>query len=116
MNSGLNLQLEGKITSNLNVLAAISDNNIPLQADGSSQQLQEFDKIFIKIFNDRISLTVADFEMATPSGFFMKYHKKAQGIVFAIKEKFKSNKKNKDNKNEILLNSSVSAPPCRSRQ
>lgn len=109
LNSGLNLQLEGKITSNLNVLAAISDNNIPLQADGSSQQLQEFDKIFIKIFNDRISLTVADFEMATPSGFFMKYHKKAQGIEFAIKEKFKSNKKNKDNKNEILLNSSVSA-------
>lgn len=104
VNSGLNLQLEGKITPNLNVLAAISDNNIPLQADGTSQQLQEFDKIFIKIFNDNISLVVADFEMSSPNGFFMKYHKKAQGIEFSIKENL-NYKKIK----ELQLKSSISA-------
>ena len=86
VNSGLNLQLDGKLSPNLNVKAAISDNNIPIQPDGSTQQLQEFDKIFINVYNDKISITAADFELKKPQGYFLNYNKKVQGLEFAVND------------------------------
>jgi hypothetical protein len=103
VNSGMNLQLEGKIAPNLNVTAAITDNNIPIQPDGSSQQLQEFDKMFIRLYNDKISITAADFELQKPTGYFLNYNKKVQGLEFSIKDRF-DNKKNK----EIAYQASIS--------
>lgn len=85
VNSNLNLQLDGKLSNDLYITAAISDNNIPIQPDGTSQQLQEFDKVFIKLYNDKISLIAGDFELKKPKGYFLNYNKKAQGGNFSIK-------------------------------
>ena len=92
MNSHLNLQLSGKLSDDIDILAAISDNNIPIQPDGTSQQLQEFDKVFIKIFNSRFSLTVGDFEISNKEGYFMKYYKKVQGANFTFNSNIGKNK------------------------
>ena len=48
-NSNLNLQLDGKLGNDLELRAALSDNSIPLQPDGTTRQLQEFDRIFIQL-------------------------------------------------------------------
>ena len=61
VNSDMNLQLEGKLGSGFNILAAITDRNIPLQPDGNTQQLQDFDKVFIKIYNEKLPLQLEIF-------------------------------------------------------
>jgi len=89
LNSNLNLQLSGKLNSDLNIVAAISDANIPIQPDGSSQQIQDFDKVFIKIFNENNELIAGDFQLNNPPGYFMKMHKKVKGAINTTKWKSK---------------------------
>ena len=82
VNSNLNLQLSGKIADDLEILASITDNNIPVQPDGNTQQLQDFDKIFIQVFNDKFKLIAGDYEMQSGESYFMRYFKKNLGLSF----------------------------------
>ncbi|MCD4795088.1 MAG: hypothetical protein K8R54_17790 [Bacteroidales bacterium] len=82
VNSDFNLQLSGNISPEISVTANISDNNIPVQADGTSQHLREFDKVFIELKSKKSRLTVGDFDINKPEGYFMNLHKKVKGAGF----------------------------------
>jgi hypothetical protein len=84
LNSNLNLQLSGTINNDIDVLAAISDENNPIQPEGNTQQLQDFDRVFVQLSKNRTTLTVGDFEMLRPEGgYFMNYYKKSRGGQFS---------------------------------
>lgn len=81
LNSNLNLQLNGNLGKGISLLAAISDENNPIQPQGNTQQIQDFDKVFISIMKDSNALTVGDFLMNTnKEQYFMKYYKKSRGL------------------------------------
>ena len=95
VNSSLNLQLSGKLANGIEVVAAITDDNIPIQADGNTQQLQEFDRVFIQLSNERNKVIVGDFDARNPEGYFLRYVKKGQGISYLFSDSLiaKKNKK-----------------------
>jgi len=85
VNSTLNLQLAGKLSNNVNVLVSATDNSLPIQPEGNTAQLQDFDKVFIKLYNKNTSLIAGDYELASPASYFMKFYKKAEGGLFSTR-------------------------------
>jgi hypothetical protein len=80
INSTLNLELNGKLNDRLNLLASVSDANIPIQPDGNTNRLQEFDQVFIQLYNERLKFTAGDFWLFKPQGYFLNYRKRGQGM------------------------------------
>lgn len=80
INSSLNLELSGEIGPNLKLLASVSDDNLPIQPDGNTNKLQEFDQVFVQIYNDKLKLIAGDFWLYRPTGYFLNYRKRAQGL------------------------------------
>lgn len=80
-NSKLNLQLEGNLGKDLELRAALSDNSIPLQPDGTTRQLKEFDRVFIQLKRKNTALTAGDYDLTRPRGYFSNYFKRLQGAM-----------------------------------
>lgn len=83
LTSDFNLQMSGNIGGGMILKAAISDANIPFQPEGTSQRLNEFDKVFIEISKDKHSLIAGDFEVSNPDSHFSKYFKKLKGVSYS---------------------------------
>lgn len=79
-NGNFNLQLGGKISDDTEILAYISDANIPIQAEGTTQQLQDFDKVFIQLKRKNTKLIAGDYEINRPNSYFINYFKKLKGL------------------------------------
>jgi len=80
LQSTLNLQLDGQIAPNLFLKGSISDDNVPFQPDGNTQKLQEFDQVYLQIYNDDFAVIGGDFWLKKPTGYFLHYQKRTQGL------------------------------------
>lgn len=92
LQSTLNLQLNGKIGPNLFMKGAISDDNIPFQPEGNTQKLQEFDQVYMQVYNDKFAITGGDFWLKKPQGYFMNYNKRTQGLSIELFQDSSSHK------------------------
>ncbi|MBK8723178.1 MAG: hypothetical protein IPL95_13190 [Saprospiraceae bacterium] len=79
LNSNFNIQMNGLLGDDILVNAVLNDNNIPIQPDGNTQRLQDFDRIFIQLSKNGHAIKAGDYDVVKPTGYFLNYYKKLQG-------------------------------------
>ena len=80
LNSNLDLQITGKLSDKVSIRASLQDSNIPLQDGGYSQQLDQFDNIFMELFSDNWNIRGGDIFLENRTSKFLNFSKKVQGI------------------------------------
>lgn len=79
LTSGFRMQMEGNISDNVEVVAALTDENTPIQPEGTTQTLQEFDKVFVEIRGTDLAATLGDFTLDMSGNEFGRLSRKLQG-------------------------------------
>lgn len=82
LNSGFRLQMAGQLSRDVDLLAVLTDESTPLQPEGTTQTLQEVDKVFIEINHPSGSATLGDFNETSDrsgGGEFGRFSRKLQG-------------------------------------
>lgn len=87
VNSNLNLQLNGWLPDSVQFTAAIADQQLPIQPDGSTRQLQEFDQILLQFQKKNWQLQVGDIDIRADKDYFLRFYKRLQGVGFQTQQK-----------------------------
>ena len=80
LNGGLRLQIAGKISDKTSISGVITDESIPIQPDGSTADLDELDKVYIKVTNPNFLITAGDIEINENGNEINRYNRKIIGL------------------------------------
>ncbi len=85
VNSSLDLTIQGNLSKNVTIKANIFDTNIPLQNNGYSQNITDFDRIFIEFEHKNWRVKAGDLDLKNTASYFMPFTKKVSGLEVAAK-------------------------------
>jgi len=79
-NSSMDLNIEGKLSDEVSIRANILDTNIPIQENGYSQSITDFDRIFIELFSNDWRIKAGDVSLSNKESFFLSFDKQVAGL------------------------------------
>lgn len=79
-NSQLDLEISGNLSQKLGIRAHIFDTNIPIQQNGYSQNLTDFNQIYVELFSDNWQLRAGDISIFKQDSYFMPLNKQISGL------------------------------------
>lgn len=81
LTSGLRLQLSGRISDDIEIVAALTDENTPIQPEGNTERLEELDKVFIQVKHPNATGTFGDYQIKQRFGEFGVIDRRLQGLM-----------------------------------
>ena len=86
INSAFRLDLSGKLSDNIDVIASLTDQNTPIQPQGNTQSLREIDNVFISIKSPSFKTTFGDLYYSNTIADGISINRKVQGGIFEYQE------------------------------
>ena len=83
--SSLDLELSGNLSDDLTIKAAISDNNVPIETDGYTQKLQDFDKVYVEIANKNSKVRAGHIDINQTEDFYNRFSQKVTGLQLSTR-------------------------------
>ncbi|MFA7289188.1 MAG: hypothetical protein WC055_09935, partial [Melioribacteraceae bacterium] len=85
VNSGLRLQLSGKLSDDIDLVASITDESTPIQPEGNTETLDELDKVFIQINHPNANVVLGDYDYSLNDYLLLRVNKKLQGLTGGVR-------------------------------
>tara|TARA_B110000211_G_scaffold9001_1_gene9598 strand:- start:863 stop:4237 length:3375 start_codon:yes stop_codon:yes gene_type:complete len=82
-NSSMDINIEGKLSDKVTIRANIFDTNIPLQENGYSQSITDFDRIFIELSSKNWRVKAGDVSLKNENSSFLAFEKQVSGLEVA---------------------------------
>jgi len=80
LESGLRFDLNGNLTEDLEISASLTDESTPIQPDGSTQNLREFDEVFIELRSPKSNIQLGDVDISLTESEFAQVQRRLQGV------------------------------------
>ena len=79
-NQELRVNVEGKVSENISVLALLSDQDLPIQPEGTTENIQDIDQKLIRITHPNMRGTLGDFEGSLGPSEFIFFPRALEGV------------------------------------
>ena len=79
LESGLRFDLQGYITDDVYITASLSDQNTLIQPDGTTQNLREFDQVYIRLTAPKATLQLGDVDVRLQNSSIARLNRRLQG-------------------------------------
>ena len=87
VNQALQLRISGEVAEGVDLLAVLSDRNLPITEGGGSRRLQELDRVFFQVKSGGVLASLGDLDVAFDATAFGRYRRQLQGAqVFAQRD------------------------------
>lgn len=81
--SGLRMELAGEIAEGVEVQAVLTDASTPIQPEGTTQRLSDFDRVYVQLDTRRGQARLGDIDLAFTGTEFAPFVRKLQGAAVA---------------------------------
>ena len=84
LTQSLRVHISGEVTEGVEVLALLSDRNLPLQPEGRTRSLQELDRVTFQVRSRSLSAGLGDQDVVFGETTFGRYRRRLQGARLAV--------------------------------
>ena len=79
-NQELRVNVEGNVSENINILALLSDQDLPIQPEGTTENIQDIDQKLVRITHPNMRGTLGDFEGSLGASEFIFFPRALEGV------------------------------------